>query len=262
MILPFSELKQYPFCLSDIKVILQNPQYREFCARGRTCNGFLYVVSGSCRYDFDGGGFTLTEGGLTYLPFGSHHKLTVTSESIIFYRIDFTLNINGEMALFSKHPLKICDEVTVECAEAIAALEKDYGIGDNSVIKTEKMCVILASLQRSAISAARKRLMPAVRHLQEHAADGVDCSKLAELCFLGTSRFYDLFHDEFGMSPLQYRDRLLLKRAVALLTAGDISVGETAFAVGFESTAYFSRFFKKHTGLSPSEFINKHCEIK
>lgn len=262
MLLPFEDLKLHPFELSNINVILQNPQYRELNSRGRTCNGFIYIKEGSCRYEFEDGGFELCEGGLTYLPLKSYHKFTITSESILFYRVDFTLTVNGKPAYFSDRPLKICDQTPIECVEAIAALESDYSIGDNMIIKTEKMCTVFAALQRTTVDPLEQRLTPAVKYLHEHAADGVDCSALAELCFLSKSRFYDLFHKVNGLSPLEYRNQLLLKRAKALLMSGDVSVGETAFAVGFENLAYFSRFFKKRVGISPVEFLRQHTNNK
>lgn len=256
MIIPFDELKHHDFGVSDIRVLRQNPPYRILRVKGRPCNGFLYIQQGTCHYAFEGGEFALSAGAVAYLPFDSHHTLTVTSESIHFYRIDFTLRIDGELAFFSDRPLKITDEASPECVETIMALDGDYGISDNTIAKTQKLCTIFSCLQTSSVSANRKRLMPAVRYLQEHAVGNVNCGKLAELCFLGTSRFYDLFGSEFGMTPLEYRNRLVIRRAKALLSAVDVSVSEVAFAVGFENAAYFSRFFKKHTGLSPSEYVS------
>ncbi len=257
MILPFEQLKHRSFSLSDIRVILQRPVYRLLQNKGRLCNGLIYVVEGECQYIFDGGEFSLSPGSVAYLPLGSTHTLTVISSTIRFYRVDFTLHVDGELAFFSDCPMKLTDQAPPSCVEAICALEGDFGVGDNTILKVEKMCAVLASLQSADSNAAQKRLMPAVRFLQEHAAESIDCSALAEMCFLGTSRFYQLFHEEFGMAPLEYRDRLLLNRATALLAAGDLSVREVAFAVGFESASYFSRFFKKQTGLPPSAFLKK-----
>lgn len=255
MLIPFDRLRQHNFSLSDIKVICQIPPYRVLRMKGRPCNGFFYLASGSCHYSFDGGEFSLAPGAVIYLPFASHHTLTLTSESIRFYRVDFTLTVNGEVALFSDRPMKITDTAPPECIEAIYTLEGDFGIGDNTVIKTEKICTIFSSLQKATMSINTKRLMPAVKYIQEHAVDSINCGALAELCFLSTSRFYELFRAEFGVTPLEYRDRLLIRRATALLSAGDISIREAAFAAGFENAAYFSRFFKKHVGVSPSEYV-------
>lgn len=254
MIVPFDELRKHEFSLSDIKVIFQNPQYSFLVQKNRQCNGFLYILEGSCRYEFEGGEFSLSEGGVTYLPLGSRHTFTITSESISFYRIDFTVSIGDEVVLFSDRPIKITDKAPTECVEAVTSLEKDFGIDEDSVARMQKLCSVFSCLQKKNVSHNAKRLMPAVKYLQENIAVGVGCATLAELCFLSTSRFYELFGAEFGMTPLEYRDRMLIKRASAMLTAGDVSVREVALAVGFENAAYFSRFFKKHTGVAPSEY--------
>ena len=44
MILPFDELQKHEFSLSDIKVMLQSPQYRFLAQKNRLCNGFLYIL--------------------------------------------------------------------------------------------------------------------------------------------------------------------------------------------------------------------------
>ena len=254
MIIPLDDLRKHEFSLTDIKVILQNPQYRILVQGNRPCNGFLYILRGSCHYRFEGGEFTLSDGGLIYLPFGSHHTLTITSESIQFYRVDFTVHIGNEIARFYDRPLKLTDHAPAECVEAIKALESDYSLQEDSVARMQKLCTVLTCLQRSPKSPTAARLAPAVRYLQENVISGVSCVALADLCFLSPSRFYELFRAEFGVSPLSYRDRLLVRRAKTMLEAGDIPVKEIALSLGFETAAYFSRFFKKQTGMTPMTY--------
>jgi len=50
-------------------------------------------------------------------------------------------------------------------------------------------------------------------------------------------------------------DRVILE-IKRMLIDKQLSINEIAFAVGYEDYSYFSRFFKKQTGLSPTEFRN------
>jgi AraC-like DNA-binding protein len=254
MIIPLEELHKHEFALTDIKVIKQEPAYRVLNQKKRPFNGFLYIINGNCRYSFGEGEFELREGAIAYLPFDSCHRLEILSERISFYRVDFTVRVGNELVLFSDCPIKLADCAQKECADTISALEGDYGMGEDSVARMQKLCSIFSALCGINRRPAASRLMPAVNYLRENATKGVNCELLAELCFLGSSRFYDLFKNEFGVTPLEYRDSLLCRRACALLTAGDVSVKEAAMSLGFENAAYFSRFFKKHVGVSPSQY--------
>lgn len=256
MIIPFEELKHHYFSLSDINVIYQKPTWRFMFSQRRIPNGFLCVQKGECQYSFEQGEFTLSPGSIVYLPFNSRHKITVTSDSIEFYRVDFTLQINGEITLFSDHPIKLSDTTTPECLEALRSLANNFYPENNSVTKTEKLCTILSSLQEHIIDAPKSRLTPAINYIHAHLTEHFDCHKLAELCYLSTAQFYNRFHTEYGMTPLEYRDQLLLQRASTLLKSGEISVTEVADMLGFDNPAYFSRYFKKHFGIAPSKYIN------
>jgi AraC-like DNA-binding protein len=44
-----------------------------------------------------------------------------------------------------------------------------------------------------------------------------------------------------------------MQKAHDLLIQHTLSISEVAYACGFESLAYFSRSFKKHFGISPSQ---------
>ena len=45
----------------------------------------------------------------------------------------------------------------------------------------------------------------------------------------------------------------IIKEATQYLQHSNLSVSEVAFGLGFESVSYFSKFYRKHTGKSPSE---------
>ncbi len=47
-----------------------------------------------------------------------------------------------------------------------------------------------------------------------------------------------------------------LKKSAILLQQGNFNISEIAFEVGFNDPKYFSRCFRKHFGMSPTEYIN------
>ncbi|MGY8683995.1 helix-turn-helix domain-containing protein [Bradyrhizobium sp. UFLA05-153] len=71
--------------------------------------------------------------------------------------------------------------------------------------------------------------------------------------FLGMTpdRLHALCTRELKRSPSALIQQRVVKEAAARLEAGTATVKQIAFALGFKDTAYFSRFFSKHTGEAP-----------
>ncbi|MFK7694478.1 response regulator [Paenibacillus sp. HJGM_3] len=63
-----------------------------------------------------------------------------------------------------------------------------------------------------------------------------------------------LFKREAGMSLNQYLTRLRIEKAMEYLKNPTVKVFEAGERVGFSDYAYFSKTFKKYTGVTPSEF--------
>ncbi len=253
MIIDFNDLRKYDFEISDVNVIHQRPKYRRLVVNNRFSNGFLLIMHGSCSYTYDGGEFSLEPNSVVYLPAGSKHVLEIDSDDIDFFRIDFSLKIGGELALFSNCPKKLCNAITKEGREAVQALADTCQYTRDSVRSTELVCTIFRALSANFNSVRSKRLAPALSYLIEHLTDDLDCSRLAELCHLSSSQFYNLFRDEYRTSPLAYRDTLIIQKAKMLLQ-DMFTVTAVAEILGFESVSYFSRFFKKHCGIPPLRY--------
>ncbi len=254
MIIPFNELRHLAFSISDVDVFLQKPLYRHLIVNGRLCNGFICIKKGSCRYTSKNTNFTLSDGGVAYVPLHSEHKLEILSDAIEFYRVDFTVTADGDVVFFSDAPIKLTDFASHECISALQYLESNPMVQHNTVEKNEKLCTVFRTLQQSQSNAAENRIRPALEYICDDPARSVDCKQLAKLCFLGSSRFYELFKQVTRKTPMEYRDSLLIRRAIMLIENTDSSISEISAQLGFKSISYFSRFFKKHTGCPPIKY--------
>jgi len=89
--------------------------------------------------------------------------------------------------------------------------------------------------------------------IQNYGTD-IDISEYAAECNISTSRFLHLFKESTGTSPQNYIISIRIKKACELLENTDLSILKVAEQVGICDQNYFSRLFKKHMGISPSEY--------
>ena len=96
-------------------------------------------------------------------------------------------------------------------------------------------------------------------YITEHANETIDFESLAESLGLTYRSFRYLLSKETSSSPLQYQLGVRLARAKNLLKSSDMSIAEIAKTLGFNSTWYFSHFFKKHAKTSAAAYRESSC---
>jgi AraC-like DNA-binding protein len=79
-------------------------------------------------------------------------------------------------------------------------------------------------------------------------------NELASQLHLSPKYLSDLLKQETGKTALELIHLYVISEAKNLLIAGDRSISEIAYRLGFENPPYFSRLFKKEVGMSPKEF--------
>jgi len=90
-----------------------------------------------------------------------------------------------------------------------------------------------------------RRLLEERYHQQLRVAD------YAGLLGITPDRLHSLCSRELKRSPSALIQQRVIKEAAARLEVGSATVKQIAFALGFKDTAYFNRFFRKHTGEAP-----------
>ncbi len=81
-------------------------------------------------------------------------------------------------------------------------------------------------------------------------------SDMADFCKLSNSYFSHTFRQRMGVSPMRFLNNLRIEKAKDFLMTNSMPVATAAQLAGFEDPLYFSRVFKKYTGIAPNEFYH------
>ncbi len=126
-----------------------------------------------------------------------------------------------------------------------------------------KMEYILASvISDDVLSATRKpsaseeNYLRIVEVISENLSSRLSIEDIAEKCNMSLSNIKRVFAKYAGCGISEYYNGLVIFEAKKMLSDG-VSVCEVAKKLGFSSQNYFSSFFKRITGLSPTEYKRK-----
>lgn len=125
-----------------------------------------------------------------------------------------------------------------------------------SLMSYYMMNLKLDELSYKNLGAARK-LTAVLDYIAENIEQNMTIHDLAEIAYMHPNYFMRLFKQQIGVPPIQYITRQKIEKAKELLTTTSGSVSAIADQLGFGDLFYFSKQFKKHAGLTPTEF-RKH----
>lgn len=98
----------------------------------------------------------------------------------------------------------------------------------------------------------------AISYIHRHYATEISQSSIADAIGISPSYLSKQFKEDLGIGFADFLCDYRLEKAKALLIQTDRNNKEIAGMVGFSDDAYFSRVFKKDTGMTPKEYRKKH----
>lgn len=91
-------------------------------------------------------------------------------------------------------------------------------------------------------------------YLSSHVRENLTLEQIAEHSLMSVSKLSGLFREQCGLSPIAYLNEIKIGEAKRLIRDTSLNFTEIAEKVGIGSVHYFSKLFKKVTGMTPSEY--------
>lgn len=98
------------------------------------------------------------------------------------------------------------------------------------------------------------------KYINQHYNDQLTLKDLAAHLFISPGYLSNIFKQATGNTLTEYITKIRIYHARKLLSEGKFKVYEIAFMVGFSSSNYFCRVFKRETGASPKEILLKNVQ--
>lgn len=100
----------------------------------------------------------------------------------------------------------------------------------------------------------RGEITDAINYISEHYRENISLHDIALRFHMSTSRFCVVFKEGTGKTFVDYLNMVRIRKGEELLLHSKLTIYEIAYQVGFNSTTYFSKLFKRATSHFPSEY--------
>jgi AraC-like DNA-binding protein len=221
---------------------------------------FIYITQGSVCFDLKTSEFTAVARDMVYLP-GNTAYDSLWFEDSHFVVVDILLHdAVGQPIRFEEAPMvlfhdthSVYDGLLAELARKADA-DGPFDWLERLSLTFKLLCEMARDTNRAEMDDRQRRIQPALSFLQGSFTEDFPIERLAAMCSLSPASFRRLFVACKGMSPVEYRSRLRIRKAAELLKTGKITVGEAAEQVGIRDVKYFSKLFLRYTGYNPGSF--------
>lgn len=229
-----------------------------------TGGGFVIPLSGSARFTIDGTPYILKPGIIVHGGPGMPlEKEVLGEEDWIYALIHYKLprEETRRWPLYNRH-FSMHTGVNSRIGDLVAQLLQTQAVpGGITAVKSKTLFMnileeILFSAKRQLQDENSEAIIRAAEYIRSHYAEPISIAKMALQSGLERRRFAYMFEKHTGMSPISYLAACRIHRSKELLRTCSYSVSNIAESVGYTDNYYFSRFFKKQTGLSPTEYRN------
>lgn len=265
----YSEFDAYDFVVSDIEFIIKrttDSKWKTGIVKNQNSYILVFAFEGNAEYTLSDTHFPVGKGDIIFFKKGEPHSTkSSTKKPWTFCSVAFNLlplnddagkNIKNIPTLISAKYFSEYEQLFRSLIEIWSLKTSGHKIKCRSIISDILYRIICENLSENMPPhTSEMKLIDS--YILKNYREELTISQLANMVNLSESYFRRIFREYKGCSTIHYINTIRINKACELLRSGLYNITEIAEAVGFNNIYYFSRMFKKHTGVVPSGFLKE-----
>ncbi len=263
------QLKHHSLCAELIDTHFtewkDGERFELYRKRPRSFSGLLFVVSDveTVCTELDENGavvrrISAKKGDILYLPKDIIYHSVFYCEKTHTCTLNFNLyDITGDDVLLDNHILLLNNKVNPFMTQDLENIHRIFHnpiASDKLNLNSLFFSILYYATRRRGESKVAPLIKLAVQAIENEYDQNKPIETYAQLCNLSPTYFYREFRAYAGMTPIEYRNSLRINVAKSDLHNTEMTIKEIAQKVGIYDEFYFSRLFKRITGMSPKKF--------
>lgn len=268
--------KNHPLfvCSCGTYHLLTKPKLPTHRPRGRLDYQILYIASGKAHFYFNGVEEIITAGNMViYRPKEEQRYYYYGTDHTEVYWVHFTggnvknilrkYGISDNTHVIHTGTSLEYKHIFLQMIQELKLCKEDY---EELLVNYLQHLLIMLHRSNSHKPKGKNHLLmkemdSAVRYFHENYNKPISIEEYAADHLMSVSWFIRNFKEYTETTPAQYILSLRISNAQTLLETTNYNVTEIAEIIGYDNPLYFSRIFKKQSGMSPSEFRKQLSQI-
>ncbi len=228
--------------------------------RART--GFVYI-EGEIMLTSENKKTAYHTGDLLCFPATSRYTYKVEEDNTKIYSVNFVLcnEDDEEVTPFSAPTLLAHVHNDMIREQFLRCLHLFRTSTNRIALKGETFSLFSSVVLLYTSENAPSNIQGAIDTIRNNIHDELRISDLAAACGMSESTFRREFHRYAGVSPKQYILDRKINKAKQMLRSGYYPIKEICLILGFYDDAYFSKLFKKATGMTPMQYAQEKSKV-
>lgn len=160
----------------------------------------------------------------------------------------------------------LCNELYRSAAKALSGTFSDPGgYAQIKALMTRRQVIawiekLRLSLTDALWQQANYKSAPvekARQYVLDHVEEHISLQDVADAACISPGYLSTLFKKQYSQSFVSFINQAKIERACVLIAEKKFLISEIAFRLGFENAYYFTKVFRRYTGMTPSEWEKK-----